>query len=169
MSIRILQQNIAQADTDAVVNAANEGLYPGNGVCGAIFAAADYDRLLQACREIGGCPTGSAVLTDGCGLKAKYIIHAVGPIWREGDPSQAQLLAGCYRKSLELAAKHHCRSITFPLISSGIFGYPSGEAWEIALQTCATFDAEFPMDIRFAVLSAAALETGTQYLKKSTI
>ena len=120
--ISIVIADIATMDTDCVVNAANEGLQHGSGVCDAIFQAAGPHRLQAACDEIGGCPTGSAVITPGFKLKAKYIIHAVGPRWQRHDNDEnRELLRSCYKKSLDRAKEHNCHSIAFPLISSGVF------------------------------------------------
>ena len=131
--ITIQQKSITKADVDAIVNAANDGLRAGGGVCGAIFDEAGYDEMTAACRSIGHCDTGSAVITPGFALKAKYVIHAVGPIWRGGGNGEAGLLASCYAKSIDLAVENGCESIAFPLISSGIYGYPAKQAWRVAI------------------------------------
>ena len=120
--IRIQNISITDLATDAIVNAANEGLWAGGGVCGAIFRAAGHDRLQEACNKIGHCDTGSAVITPGFRLKAKYVIHAVGPVWRGGNDHEPKLLYGAYYRALELAMENSCASIGFPLISAGIFG-----------------------------------------------
>ena len=109
---------------DVIVNAANSALAPGGGVCGAIFAAAGYAEMARACRKLGGCPTGQAVMTEGFALPAQAVIHTVGPIWRGGEAGEAVLLGSCYRTSLTLAAEAGFHSIAFPLISAGIYGYP---------------------------------------------
>lgn len=153
-TIRIINAGITELDTDAVVNAANSGLYPGGGVCGAIFREAGYHDLDEACRRIGHCDTGSAVITPGFRLKAKYIIHAVGPVWNGGTHHEEQLLYSAYKKSLELALQYDCHSIGFPLISAGIYGCPKDIAWTNALNACRGFLAEHPesdMQIVFAV------------------
>ena len=116
--ITIKQISITELSTDAIVNAANEHLQAGGGVCGAIFSAAGYDELQAACDVIKHCDTGSAVITSGFDLKAKYIIHAVGPIWRGGQNGEPQALYNAYKRSLELAIENGCRSIGFPLISA---------------------------------------------------
>ena len=121
-TIEIRKISITDLNTDAIVNAANEGLWAGGGVCGAIFKAAGYQQLQAACDKIGHCNTGSAVITPGYHLKAKYIIHAVGPRWKDGKHKEPEQLYGAYYRSLELAAENKCRSIGFPLISAGIFG-----------------------------------------------
>ena len=149
-TITIRKISITELDTDAVVNAANEELWAGSGVCGAIFAAAGHLELAAACSAIGRCDTGDAVITPGFRLKAKYIIHAVGPVWEGGDREEPALLYGAYCRSLELAAAHGCASVGFPLISTGVFGYPAEQAWEVALRACA--DGK-QLDVVFAVLS----------------
>lgn len=118
--IEIVKADITTLETDCIVNAANSELLAGGGVCGAIFRAAGYAELTQACEKIGGCPTGSAVITPGFRLKAQYIIHAVGPIWNGGQNGEKKLLFSAYTDSLKLARENGCRTIAFPLISSGI-------------------------------------------------
>lgn len=162
-TIQIQRTSITDLSTDAVVNAANSSLMAGGGVCGAIFNAAGYHRLQEACNKIGHCDTGSAVITPAFDLKAKYIIHAVGPRWTDGNHGEPEQLYGAYYKSLELAIENHCRSIGFPLISAGIFGYPLKDAWRQALRACVDFlnkHPEAPIDIVFAVLDHTILETG---------
>ena len=167
-SISIKKISITALKTDAIVNAANEGLWAGGGVCGAIFAAAGREKLEQACSEIGHCSTGSAVITPAFDLKARYIIHAVGPVWKGGSHKEPKLLYGAYYRSLELAAENNCRSIGFPLISAGIFGYPVPEAWRKAFDACNDFlnkHKDISLDIIFAVLDDKILETGRGVLK----
>ena len=135
--IEIKKISITDLATDAIVNAANEGLWAGGGVCGVIFRAAGHHKLQESCDAIGHCDTGSAVITPGFNLKAKYIIHAVGPRWAGGSHGEPELLSGAYQRSLELAMENGCHSIGFPLISAGIFGYPLNGAWQQALQACA--------------------------------
>jgi O-acetyl-ADP-ribose deacetylase (regulator of RNase III) len=126
--------NITQETTDAIVNAANSSLAPGGGVCGAIHRAAGPE-LARACAELGGCPTGDARITPGFALKAGHVIHAVGPVWHGGAKGEPDDLASCYRRSLELADEYGLRSIAFPAISTGIYGYPLDQATEIAVRT----------------------------------
>jgi O-acetyl-ADP-ribose deacetylase (regulator of RNase III) len=123
---------------DAIVNAANSRLARGGGVCGAIFAAAGPE-LDAACAELGGCATGDAVITPGFRLAARWIVHTVGPVWHGGRSGEAELLAACYRRSIEVAASVGARSIAFPAISTGIFGYPSDAAARIAVDTVRGF------------------------------
>lgn len=164
--ITIKQISITDLSTDAIVNAANEHLQAGGGVCGAIFSAAGYDKLQAACDVFKHCDTGSAVITSGFCLKAKYVIHAVGPIWRGGQNGEPQALYNAYKRSLELAAENGCRSIGFPLISAGIYGYPLEDAWRQALQACLDFDksSAIGIEIVFAVLDKRIIDTGNKVL-----
>ena len=168
--IEIRKIGITKLNTDAIVNAANAGLQAGGGVCGAIFEEAGYRRLQKACDEIGHCNTGSAVVTPGFDLKAKYIIHAVGPIWNGGSMGEEKLLYSAYTESLKLAAKIGCMSIGFPLISAGIYGYPKKKAWETAIAACSDFMEQNPdTDIRvvFAVLDNEIMKIGQGVLEKA--
>ena len=126
--------DITREAVDAIVNAANERLAPGGGVCGAIHRAAG-PRLAEACADLGGCTTGDAVVTPGFDLPATWVVHAVGPVWHGGDEGEPELLASCYRRSMEVAADAGARSIAFPAISTGIFGYPLRAATEVAVAT----------------------------------
>ncbi len=168
-TIEIQQKGITDLDVDAVVNAANSQLLEGGGVCGAIFSEAGSYELTKACSEIGECPTGGAVITPGFDLKAKYIIHAVGPIWRGGSENEEELLYSAYTQSLKLAKEHDCISIGFPVISSGIYGYPKDEAWEVAIRACLDFlndNPDHPIRIIFAVISDRSREMGESVLEK---
>lgn len=167
MGIQILKTGITNLTTDALVNAANEGLWEGGGVCGIIFKAAGADQLQAACNAIGGCKTGSAVITPGFNLKSKYIIHAVGPRWQDGKHNEPKLLYSAYKQSLILAVKNNCKSVGFPLISAGIFGYPVDKAWRKALQACLDFQKANPdteLDIKFAVIDDSILSIGKKTL-----
>lgn len=158
MPFEILRNDITKLNTDAIVNAANSQLQAGGGVCGAIFSAAGRQALQRACDKIGHCPVGSAVITPGFDLKAKYVIHAVGPIWQGGDRQEPQLLAGAYRSALELAAKKRCGSIAFPLISAGIYGYPRQQALQIAIDTIRKFLEDHEMHVVLALYERSVLE-----------
>ena len=168
MPFILIRNDITTMPTDAIVNAANSRLAPGGGVCGAIFSASDYHKLDLACRKIGHCPVGQAVITPSFGLPAKYIIHAVGPIWQGGQQNEAKLLRGCYTSSLNLAKQHGCTSIAFPLISSGIYGYPKEEALRIAVEAIRAFLEDNEMTVylvlfdRRAVVLPQAQRAGVQ-------
>ena len=151
MSYGIVHGDITKIEADAIVNAANSALQRGSGVCGAIFAAAGARELQVECNQIGHCDTGRAVLTKAYGLNAKYIIHTVGPIWRGGDHHEEVLLRSCYIHSLRLAAENGCRSIAFPLISSGIYGYPKEEALRVAEKAIQEFLHENGMEIKLVI------------------
>lgn len=169
-TIRIIKSDITKVKADAVVNAANEYLAAGGGVCGAIFEAAGHADLEKACRKIGHCDTGSAVITPAFQLDARYIIHAVGPRWAGGRNGEAEKLRSAYLSSLTLAREYNCASTAFPLISAGIFGYPEEEAWEIAINACRAFlgaHTDYQMDIIFAVRTDEKLEMGKRYLEKA--
>jgi len=134
MALSTCIADISRLDVDAIVNAANTGLAPGGGVCGAIHRVAGPE-LAVACARIGGCPTGDARITPGFKLPARFVIHAVGPVWQGGGAGEADLLASACRASLALANAHSLRSIAFPAISTGIFGYPLEAATQIAVDT----------------------------------
>lgn len=163
-SITIQKIDITALQVDAIVNAANEGLWAGGGVCGAIFRAAGMRELQDACGKIGGCKTGSAVITPGFALPASFVIHAVGPIWNGGSFGERDQLYGAYASSLALAVENGCKSIAFPLISSGIYGYPVPEAWEVAISACKDFLASNDISIVFAVLTDDMKALGESFL-----
>lgn len=165
MPLIFVQQDITTMNIDAIVNAANEKLknfarHHGGGVCGAIFRAAGQNQMQKACDIIGGCETGDAVITPGFALPAKHVIHAVGPIYKSGSTDEAILLYACYNAAMRRAEELHARTIAFPLISSGIYGYPPYEALRIAVtaiedhlmvRTHYTHPAE-PMDVYLSIL-----------------
>lgn len=131
-----VEADITGLAVDAIVNAANDRLAPGGGVCGAIHRAAGPD-LAEACRAIGGCPTGEARITPGFRLPARFVIHAVGPVWQGGGQDEAALLESCYRASLALAVENGARTVAFPAISTGVYGFPLDAATRIAVTTVA--------------------------------
>ena len=153
MDIEIHIGDITQLAVDAIVNAANERLLGGGGVDGAIHRAAGPE-LLEACRAIGGCPTGQAVITEGYRLPARHVIHTVGPVWQGGEQGEADLLRACYRNSLALAGDHQLESLAFPAISTGVYGYPLDQATEIAVSEVQAALAGSLREVIFACFDA---------------
>jgi len=166
-TLSLVQGDITQEETDAIVNAANERLAGGAGVDGAIHRAGG-PAIMAECRKIGGCPTGQAVITTGGNLKARYVIHTVGPIYRGGTRGEAELLASAYRESLKLAAAHGLRSIAFPAISTGAYGYPLQEAAHIALKEAIDWlrNHDEPNLVRFVLYGAHTYEVFATELRK---
>ncbi|OON84750.1 hypothetical protein BXO88_15765 [Oribacterium sp. C9] len=165
--LEIKKTSVTKLDTDVIVNAANEELWEGGGVCGAIFREAGSEELTKSCDAIGGCKTGDAVITPGFKLPAKYIIHAVGPRWTDGNHGEPGLLYSAYTQSLNLAKEKKLHSIGFPLISAGIFGYPVDKAWRVAFQACDDFirkNPDYDLKIIFAVLDDMILNIGEQII-----
>ncbi len=146
-NIKLIQGDITKLDVDAIVNAANSSLMGGGGVDGAIHRAGG-PRILEECRQIvarqGGCKTGEAVITTGGKLPAKYVVHTVGPVWNGGQNGEPEKLANCYRNSLALAATHQIKTIAFPNISTGIYGYPKQAAAAVAVETVSSFLQSHP-------------------------
>ncbi len=156
-TLEAAQGDITREAVDAIVNAANSGLARGGGVCGAIFAAAGPE-LDDACADLGSCPTGDAKPTPGFRLHARWIIHAVGPMWHGGDSGEPELLASAYRRSLAVADELGARSVAFPAISTGIYGYPLDAATAIAVRTCQETDTNVDL-IRFMAFDDRTLAT----------
>ncbi|WP_077617035.1 macro domain-containing protein [Bacillus sinesaloumensis] len=156
MPLEIVRNDITEMKVDAIVNAANPQLKMGGGVCGAIFRAAGSEKLQVACDEIGGCQIGQAVITDAFDLSANYIIHTPGPVWKGGTKDEARLLYSSYTQSLELAKQHKCVSIAFPLISTGIYGYPKEEALKIAVSAISSFLMNNDMLIYLVIFDKAS-------------
>jgi O-acetyl-ADP-ribose deacetylase (regulator of RNase III) len=156
--------DITRLQVDAIVNAANTSLLGGGGVDGAIHRGAGPE-LLEACRKLHGCKTGDAKATPGFRLPAKWVFHAVGPVWNGGDRNEDELLAGCYRRALELAREHTVRSIAFPAISTGIYGFPAGRAARIAVDTVrANVDASGVEVVNFVCFDDRTLQIYEQAL-----
>lgn len=153
-TISAVQGDITRLSVDAIVNAANSALRRGAGVCGAIFAAAGARELQEACDRIGACAVGDAVATPGFALPARWIIHTVGPVWSGGNSGERELLATAYRRSLEVAEEVGARSIAFPAISTGVFGFPADEAASIAVATVRAYDGAVD-DIRLVAFDDA--------------
>jgi O-acetyl-ADP-ribose deacetylase len=162
-NLKAYQGDITSLPVDAIVNAANSSLLGGGGVDGAIHRAAGPE-LLAECRLLGGCLTGGAKLTRGYKLPAKFVIHAVGPVWKGGSHGEADLLASCYRRSLELGAERGLASIAFPAISTGVFGFPVRSAAEIAISTVQAF-AQSPSSIREIVFCCFSSKDYQLYLE----
>lgn len=156
--IEVVEANIVTLEVDAIVNAANSSLLGGGGVDGAIHRAAGRELLVE-CRALGGCPTGDAKLTGGYQLKAKHVIHTVGPVWHGGSSGEPQLLASCYRRSLEVAVAAGARSVAFPSISTGVYGYPMAAAAEIAVGTVREFLARSALPERVVLCTFDLIAT----------
>ncbi len=164
MPLKILNADITTLKVDAIVNAANTNLLAGGGVCGAIFRAAGYRELQSACDKLAPIQTGEAVITPGFNLPAKFIIHTAGPIWRGGQLDEENLLRNCYMNSLRLAAENNLTSVAFPLISSGIYGYPPHDALKVAIQAIKNFIQQKDLEVILTVMNKSLLDSAAQAL-----
>ncbi len=160
MPFNIIRNDIVRMEVDAIVNAANTELKQGGGVCGRIFASAGVDEMTAACEAIGGCPTGSAVITPGFKLPARYVIHAVGPVWQGGDHGEEKLLRSAYRSSLEFAYDYKLESVAFPLLSSGSFRYPYELALAVALDEINRFLFQSDIQVTLVMFDQTATALG---------
>lgn len=166
-TLELVEGDITQQDTEAIVNAANTRLVPGGGVDGAIHRAGGPAIEAEA-RQLGGCPTGEARITTGGNLKARYVIHTAGPVYKDGLHREPELLASCYRESLKLASAKGLKTLAFPSISTGVYGYPLADAAKVALTTVRDYLAQHPeiVQVRFVLFGRAAFEAFARILKE---
>jgi O-acetyl-ADP-ribose deacetylase len=166
-TLELVEGDITRQDTDAIVNAANAALRPGGGVDGAIHRAGG-PAIAAACRQLGGCPTGEARITTGGNLTARYVIHTVGPVYRDGGHREPELLSSCYRESLKLASAQGIKSLAFPSISTGVYGYPMKDAARVALKAVTDYLARHPEIelVRFVLFGRDAYEVYARVLQE---
>ena len=167
MPLQIIRQDITKIECDAIVNAANQTLLGGGGVDGAIHKAAGKGLLFE-CMRLGGCKTGQAKITKGYNLPCKYVIHTVGPKWKGGDKGEKELLESCYRESLALALKNKCETVAFPLISSGIYGYPRDRVLKVAIDTITEFLLDHDMLVYIVVFDKSAFQISEKLFAEIT-
>lgn len=167
MPIEIIQNDITRMEVDAIVNAANSSLLGGGGVDGCIHRAAGPE-LLSECRLLGGCETGHSKITKGYRLPCRYVIHTVGPRWKDGKHGERDLLISCYQTSLQLAVENGCKTVAFPLVSAGIYGYPKEEALKIAVETIETFSQKNDLCVYLVLFDREAYEIGRRLFPNIT-
>ena len=167
MPIEIIQNDITRMEVDAIVNAANSSLLGGGGVDGCIHRAAGPE-LLSECRLLGGCETGHSKITKGYHLPCRYVIHTVGSRWKDGKHGERDLLISCYQTSLQLAVENGCKTVAFPLVSAGIYGYPKEEALKIAVETIETFLQKNDMCVYLVLFDREAYEIGRRLFPNIT-